>query len=531
MNPVSYNEIEKEWDLLTRLFQNRIHIYFTSLYNSTISNHGFINNYQFNSLLTNWYKSGRDNREIVWTKPYLSEKTPGIVITASVGVYNDQDQFLGVMGVDSPLNSFLSNFKKEATGSDTRLLAVLSDNTVINFHRKSLEPIEYGSIFDWNQVVENPGESMLIDLNDQSFYTFSLCLEKLDVVLISLLPKEKVIDKIMPLMIYTSIVVLVFILLTLGGSSFAASSTLQNIRKLNDYIRNISQGIFTTQICVKGRDEFLTMNKSMNDMVEALSSNIIELKETNLKNESLINMRTTLLHVISHNASTPLTILFNNTMELLESDELNEEYDEMFSAAGNLKALIENTMVYLKLEEGIYSSNNQSLDLKDLSEIVCGMYKHALGKKNLRIEIDMNSLNMTGNYFLIKVVLENLIDNAVKYSFPNGSIQISGQKNRDGITWTIEDCGPGFSIQDRDNLYRKFMKLSARPTGEEKSTGLGLYLVKELMNYFGGEIHLAKYQRDRGALFTLSFPIDSSCDGISGSRKQPGSELVSPGKK
>ncbi len=98
-------------------------------------------------------------------------------------------------------------------------------------------------------------------------------------------------------------------------------------------------------------------------------------------------------------------------------------------------------------------------------------------------------------------ILENLITNAIKFSAPGGKVQILLNESVPSVT--VADSGPGFSQDDRERLFQPYTRLSARPTGGEISTGLGLSIVKQLCDQLGVEIQVG--DPEVGAEITLQF--------------------------
>ena len=84
--------------------------------------------------------------------------------------------------------------------------------------------------------------------------------------------------------------------------------------------------------------------------------------------------------------------------------------------------------------------------------------------------------------------MDNLLSNAIKFSHPNGTITITVLDTHSEIWTGVKDNGPGISDADRAKLFGKFQKLSARPTGGEESTGLGLSIVKRLTEEMNGRV-------------------------------------------
>ena len=104
----------------------------------------------------------------------------------------------------------------------------------------------------------------------------------------------------------------------------------------------------------------------------------------------------------------------------------------------------------------------------------------------------------------LRQVLDNLIGNAVKFSPPGRSIRISFSLDESHAVCRIQDEGPGFTLEDRSCMFQRYSRLSARPTGSEPSTGLGLSIVKQLMDSMGGELRCDSAP-GLGTTFTLRF--------------------------
>ena len=106
-------------------------------------------------------------------------------------------------------------------------------------------------------------------------------------------------------------------------------------------------------------------------------------------------------------------------------------------------------------------------------------------------------------------ILDNLISNAIKFSPAGKSITLKAVREDTLVRIFVIDQGPGFSEEDKKELFKKFKRLSAQPTGGESSTGLGLAIVKHLVRQLGGEIKLVSGP-DSGATFEIILPVYKS---------------------
>jgi signal transduction histidine kinase len=108
----------------------------------------------------------------------------------------------------------------------------------------------------------------------------------------------------------------------------------------------------------------------------------------------------------------------------------------------------------------------------------------------------------------LREAFDNLLSNAVKYSPLKGAILVEVSGDEDGAVVSVSDSGPGLSPEDEARLFGRFQRLSAKPTGGESSTGLGLSIVKRIVDLHGGAILVDKGPLG-GARFTLSLPEQS----------------------
>lgn len=106
----------------------------------------------------------------------------------------------------------------------------------------------------------------------------------------------------------------------------------------------------------------------------------------------------------------------------------------------------------------------------------------------------------------VNLVLENLFSNAIKYSPPGGAIRLSAEATQDKVRIHVADQGPGFTTEDQLRLFTRYGRLSARPTGGEPSTGLGLHIAHSLVRRLGGTLTLSTADHTPGSIFTVELP-------------------------
>jgi signal transduction histidine kinase len=106
----------------------------------------------------------------------------------------------------------------------------------------------------------------------------------------------------------------------------------------------------------------------------------------------------------------------------------------------------------------------------------------------------------------IASVVDNLLTNAIKYTYAGGSIRIYGESSLSEIQIHVKDTGQGLTPDDKKKVFATFTKLSAKPTGGESSTGLGLAIVKKIVEIHGGRVWV-KSEHGKGSTFSFSLPM------------------------
>lgn len=223
--------------------------------------------------------------------------------------------------------------------------------------------------------------------------------------------------------------------------------------------------------------------------------------------------------VASHELRTPLTAIRGNT-ELIMSvyadkvtdPEVREMISDIESASVRLIGIVNDFLEISRIEQGSIVFDKKAFNINDLIEKVIGSMKLVVAGKDL--ELSMPNVKDLPKVFADPVRLEqvlfNLIGNSVKFT-EKGSITVSTEVLDNKVRVSIKDTGLGMSEQSQGLLFRKF-----QPAGEKslvrdvsKSTGLGLYISKMLIERMGGEIGLVKSELNVGSEFFFTIPISS----------------------
>lgn len=233
------------------------------------------------------------------------------------------------------------------------------------------------------------------------------------------------------------------------------------------------------------------------------------------KNEELLilnNEKNNLIGIVAHDLKSPLNqirgllSLMKHSLTDLPAETL--QYIEMME--GSSERLSDMIGKILDVEAIESKSLNLVMESTDLTKILEGLSnRYALAAHQKQIEICRNftdGVSACVDRGYAEQVLENLISNAIKFSPLEKRVYIILSRDNERAICEIRDEGPGLTEGDKKKLFGKYQKLSARPTGNETSTGLGLSIVKKFVEAMNGRIW-CESEAGKGASFFVSFPL------------------------
>ncbi len=238
-------------------------------------------------------------------------------------------------------------------------------------------------------------------------------------------------------------------------------------------------------------DTFATDNQTKRMEVEKQSQ---ELKEASQKLLALDKEKTKFLGIAAHDLKSPLGTL-KGLISLLDPSKMNNMEQEVLGmvnqTVARMNQLITDLLDVNRIEDGSQKPIIEEIDASQLLSKILANFQISAGEKNISLVFD-NRLNdptfHTDRGHLTRIV-ENLVSNALKYTELGKSVYVRVSKTMGGnLRIEVKDEGQGISPEELPLLFEKFQKLSARPTGGEDSTGLGLSIVKELIDLLDGTI-------------------------------------------
>lgn len=238
-----------------------------------------------------------------------------------------------------------------------------------------------------------------------------------------------------------------------------------------------------------------------------------ELTRLNAELSEANRLKTELLGIAAHDLKSPLQSIlgFAELIKERTKDAFVQQYAHRIRTAS--ERMVEMIVLLLQdaaMSQGKITLNMSEVNVSELCESVVEFYRARAEEKSqfLNSQIEPNCIVLGDKQYVFQII-ENLLSNAIKYSASKQRITLSLRRIvSDGvIEIAVHDEGQGLTEDDLSKLFRKFQRLSAKPTGNESSTGLGLAIVKELVELHRGKIWAESAGKNKGATFFVQFPI------------------------
>ena len=265
-------------------------------------------------------------------------------------------------------------------------------------------------------------------------------------------------------------------------------------------------GIFSVYVLILSK---------LKEAMQTLEEKNRQLKEANdLKDE--------FLSIASHDLKNPLNNILSFGTIIEEEPEIPKK--EIKRIGRHIKIislqmfkLIDNLITSSGIEMQELELHMESVDIVQTASSVLSQYDAVSKRKSIRTNLksEAPAIFVMTDRNIITQVLDNLISNALKFSPYDRNVWVcisANAKENDRVSIEIRDEGPGIDEEDRIRLFTRFSKLSARPTGNESSTGLGLYIVKKFVDALNGEI-LCISEKRKGTKFIVQIPVN--CEKLS----------------
>lgn len=267
------------------------------------------------------------------------------------------------------------------------------------------------------------------------------------------------------------------------------------VREILTATEKIASGDFSVRLksdkTYEKYDDYDLIKENLNTMASELSKSEI------LKNDFVSN--------VSHELKTPLAII-QSYATLLQQKGLDEQTKSKYvkavlQATTRLSDLISNVLKLNKLENQQLLLENQKIYLDEMLETAIINFEEIIDKKNITIDCDIDRVEVFSHKSYLEIVWNNLISNAIKFTDDGGKISVSVKKVGEKAVVSISDTGCGISPETGAHIFDKFYQGDS--SHAQEGNGLGLSLVKKVIDLVGGEISV-KSEINKGSTFTIT---------------------------
>lgn len=303
------------------------------------------------------------------------------------------------------------------------------------------------------------------------------------------------------------------LLLMIGGvtlavagvvASFISKKFTNPILQLNDIANKMAKLDFSQKYRVTDtEDEINELGRSINTMSDKLETTIKQLQKSNIELEKDIeekskidDMRKQFISDVSHELKTPIALIQGYAEGLIENVSTDEEsrrfYAEVIlNETNKMDRLVKQLLELMKLEYGKKEFNNEKFDINELINEVIRKCEVMLQKNNIQVEFESKKpIYVWADEFYIEQVVTNYFTNAIKHTEEIGNnkkIKITVKQLNDKMRITVFNTGKTIPEEDLTRIWGRFYKVDSSRNRQDGGTGIGLALVKAIMNNYQNE--------------------------------------------
>ncbi|MBQ7975455.1 MAG: HAMP domain-containing histidine kinase [Clostridia bacterium] len=275
------------------------------------------------------------------------------------------------------------------------------------------------------------------------------------------------------------------------------------LNKLNSAALDIAAGNFDERIAISGNDEISQLASSFNFMADSL--------------QKLDDMRNRFISDISHELRTPMTSISGFVSGILDGTippEKQEDYLKIvLSESDRLKKLVTDMLEMSKMSSSEYKLNVSEFDFVELARICIIGLEQKICEKELDLNVDfaLDSIKVCADRDAIQRVLINLIDNAIKFSYPKTTVEIKMWVDKKKAYFSVGNFGEGIDKTELPHVFDRFYKTDTSRTNKSTGAGLGLSFVKNIMLLHKQSIWVDSHEAKEGSavkITTFSFSLE-----------------------
>ncbi len=308
------------------------------------------------------------------------------------------------------------------------------------------------------------------------------------------------------------------------GKNFSELISLPTLKPLMNFFdyQNV-WGIFKKEIFEETQKGLLLEINTIPLIEDSQRPGTVVILHDITREKKIEKLKTEFISLVAHQLRTPLSAIKWALEMLLEGSfgQLNEEQknllDRTYKSNERMISLIKDLLNVTKIEEGKYIFDYSPENLQEITQEIIDGFQEKIQKKNLKFDfkkpIDGKFPEVKMDKEKIKLVIENLINNAIKYTPERGEVIISLKCDKLGVEFQIQDSGIGIPKNQQERVFSKFFRTANAIQMETDGSGLGLYLAKNIIEAHRGEIGF-KSEEGKGSTFWFTLPLKEEFEEI-----------------
>ena len=311
------------------------------------------------------------------------------------------------------------------------------------------------------------------------------------------------------------------------GKSFSLEKARQGPSKLlanvmfpslaPTFVRQSSEGIYPQIVDLSLDDPpaelRIFLNKVLNEVGETIG--FVKVIHDQTREKELLQSQKDFLTIAAHQLRTPGTAVNWAFEALANNQSLGKESKDFVNtghmAAKNLMKIINDLLNITQIEEGKFNYQFQEIDLVNFFDNLLAEAEPIAKEYQVKVYLDKpaKSIKILADITKLSIAISNIIDNAMKYNIPNGEVVVKIENMPDSsVKISIKDTGVGIPEEEAKNLFNKFFRASNISKTKIEGSGLGLYIVKNVIEKHGGKIW-AESVLGRGTTFFIVLPTNA----------------------
>lgn len=247
--------------------------------------------------------------------------------------------------------------------------------------------------------------------------------------------------------------------------------------------------------------------------IESITKHLFLKRMTKKMSETARQIRFQFLSVLSHELKSPINAIegYLKIMQEKQAGTSIDDYMHMINRSieriTGMRSLIMDMLDLTRIENGTKSRNLKEVDIIECAKMAISSMEPMAIQKNVKILTDFpESLILTADSNEVEIIANNLISNAIKYNRDNGTVTVSIFTDKTNLNIIVEDTGIGINAEEQEFLFQEFMRIKNKKTQNISGSGLGLSIVKKIIELYNGTINVES-QPDVGTKFLVKIPF------------------------